>query len=68
VKVSHPPSRVAAVLETPVGVLDEVLFGGKIGVLLRHGSYNSIGPFPDAHLSRPAALPGPAERRVTPLS
>src|SRR6185503_13220663 len=43
VEVSHPPGRIAADLETPVSVLDEVLFGGKIGVLLRHGSYNSIG-------------------------
>ena len=47
VEVAHPPSRIAADLEAPVGVLDEVLFGGKIGVLLRHGSYNSIGPFFD---------------------
>ena len=45
VEVSHPPGRVAADLETPVGVLDEFLFGGKIGVLLRHGSFNSIGLF-----------------------
>jgi len=24
-------------------VVDEFLFGGKIGVLLRHGSFNSTG-------------------------
>ena len=43
VKVSHPPRRITAYLEAPVRVLDEFLFGGKIWVLLRHGSFNSIG-------------------------
>ena len=58
VEVAHPPSRIAADLETPVGVLDEVLFGGKIGVLLRHGSYNSIGPFfAPTHLQRCSQRP-----------
>jgi len=45
VQVAHAPGRIAADFEAPVGVVDELLFGGKIGVLLRHGSYNSIGPF-----------------------
>jgi hypothetical protein len=30
-------------------VIDEFLFGGKIGVLLRHGSFNSIGPPESTH-------------------
>ena len=61
VEVAHPPGRVAADLETPVGVLDEVLFGGKIWVLLRHGSFNSIGRFPT-----PTSSPRVAGVGVTP--
>ncbi len=65
VEVAHPPRRVAADFETPVGVVDEVLFGGKIGVLLRHGSYNSIGRFSTHHLTK-AATVSPSGNRDTP--
>ena len=62
VEVAHPPGRVAADFEAPIGVLDEVLFGGKIGVLLRHGSFNSIGRFSTVPPARPPARP-PADNR-----
>jgi hypothetical protein len=41
-RIRQAASRLTS--ETPVGVVDEFLFGGNIGVLLRHGSYtDSIG-------------------------
>jgi hypothetical protein len=43
-------------------VLDEVLFDGKIGVLLRHGSFNSIGRLRPANLAR---FRSPCQRRTT---
>ena len=53
VQVAHPPGGVAAHFEAPIGVIDEVLFGGKIRVLLRHGSFNSIGAVPAANSRHP---------------